>query len=473
MSNSRPQIFASKQRAVVIAAAGCGKTELIARAVASQTEGRQLILTHTHAGVKSLRDRLSRLRVPSGLYRVDTIAGFALSYALSFPKHSGLSEFKPVASDWADVYEPATKVCSTSAGKTVLRSSYLGFYVDEYQDCTLLQHKLVMAIAEALPCRIVGDPLQGIFDFEESPLVNWSKDIFPCFERLPDLEKPWRWENANKGLGAWLIAVRSQIMSGERINLQKAPPGITWMLVNPLNQRSACFRTLRSKEDSVVAIHKWDKGAHSVARNLRGAFTSMEEVESRDLLKWSDRLERDTGTRRGTTLIDFASKCMTKVSTEMASIRQMLESGKLPISPRVRKHVEVAPALDRVCGSDDFQPVLDALCLIEQVKGAVVYRRELLYDMKRAIREYSLGKYPSLQEAAWSVRDKGRILGRRVEHRTVSRTLLIKGLGFDHAIVLNADDLNAKELYVAMTRGSKSLTVLSSEPILTKEPPKL
>lgn len=40
-------------------------------------------------------------------------------------------------------------------------------------------------------------------------------------------------------------------------------------------------------------------------------------------------------------------------------------------------------------------------------------------------------------------------------------TPLIKGLEYDHAIVTNADGYTAPELYVALTRGPKSVTVLS------------
>jgi DNA helicase IV len=58
-----------------------------------------------------------------------------------------------------------------------------------------------------------------------------------------------------------------------------------------------------------------------------------------------------------------------------------------------------------------------------------------------------------------------------VDRRIVSRTLLIKGLEFDHAIVANADELDAKELYVAITRGSKSLTILSAKPVIQKPVP--
>ena len=62
-----------------------------------------------------------------------------------------------------------------------------------------------------------------------------------------------------------------------------------------------------------------------------------------------------------------------------------------------------------------------------------------------------------------------RIAGRPVEHRTVSRTLLVKGLEFEHAVVLNGAEHDVRNLYVAMTRGSKSLTVLSESP--TMRPP--
>ncbi|AXV88092.1 hypothetical protein CJO78_17130 (plasmid) [Ralstonia solanacearum] len=35
-------------------------------------------------------------------------------------------------------------------------------------------------------------------------------------------------------------------------------------------------------------------------------------------------------------------------------------------------------------------------------------------------------------------------------------------VGYDHAVILDADTLDAKDLYVAMTRGSKSLTIIGT-----------
>jgi hypothetical protein len=89
--------------------------------------------------------------------------------------------------------------------------------------------------------------------------------------------------------------------------------------------------------------------------------------------------------------------------------------------------------------------------------------------MCRALKVYNRGGYKTLQEAAWTLRNNTKDLGRRIDQRVVSRTLLVKGLEFDHLIVLNADEIDVKNLHVALTRGAKSLTVLSSAPIFKPE----
>ncbi|MCB0171292.1 MAG: AAA family ATPase [Anaerolineae bacterium] len=465
MADNSPNAFSSEDRALIIAPAGCGKTELIAQAVACQDSGRQLILTHTHAGVRSLRDRLKKFGVSSQRYNLDTIAGFSLKYAAAYPKLSGLGEFSPTEHDWEKVYQSGVEILSNKVGKKILSATYSGLYVDEYQDCTLAQHNLIMNMADLLPCRIVGDPLQGVFDFEH--VVDWFKDVFPNFVRLPDLKTPWRWEKTNKKLGTWLQDIRHCLLTGKPFVLTKSPA--KWVPLNPKNQRSACLHAMKTA-GTIVAIHKWPNQAHSVAQKLNGAFSSMEEVESKDLLKWTAKIEECTGPERAVAVIDFASCCMTKVSTEFRSIRRNFEAGRPNFSKKL-KNLDVAIALSNVANSDDFKHIVDACAVIGGVQGPAIYRHELWYDMQKAVREFDSGDYSSLSDAAWSVRDKGRILGRRVYHRTISRTLLVKGLEFDHSIVLDATNLNAKELYVAMTRGSKSLTVLSPSPVLKKERP--
>src|SRR5882757_2289462 len=88
------QLAAAVRLGSIIAAAGCGKTEQIANA-ARLSAGRRLILTHTHAGVDVLRERLKKLNVPKSKYRLETIAGWCLRYAASFPTRSGLAQLVP------------------------------------------------------------------------------------------------------------------------------------------------------------------------------------------------------------------------------------------------------------------------------------------------------------------------------------------------------------------------------------------
>lgn len=456
--------FALSNRALVVAPAGCGKTELIARAVACQNDGRQLILTHTHAGIKSLKDRLQRLGVSASKYRLDTIAGFALKYAAAYPRTADIQELRPrTQTDWDAIYSGALTVLQRSWVKRVVSSTYSGLFVDEYQDCSKAQHSLVMELAESLPCRIVGDPLQGVFDFDD--LVNWQEDILPYFERLPDLDTAWRWVSTNSKLGNWLLSVRHSLEQGEPIDLSRAP--MHWIPKTPPNPRIACLNLFNREGSahSIVAIHKWDKQAHRLAQSLSGTYTSMEEVESKDLQEYAHKLSTSVGTDRAVLVIRFAACCMTKVSTELERIESRLQRNDLDF-PQKLKHSHIGNALKIVAQTRELRPVRDALALIEQIPGRVLYRRELWTSMKRSLMAVDGESTLSLEDAAWAERDRGRRWGRRVDHTTVSRVLLIKGLEFDHAIVLDADILSTKELYVAMTRGSRSLTVLSEEPIV-------
>lgn len=69
-------------------------------------------------------------------------------------------------------------------------------------------------------------------------------------------------------------------------------------------------------------------------------------------------------------------------------------------------------------------------------------------------------------EATLSMRKEYRLLGRAVPRRAVGSTLLLKGLEAGVAVTLHADGLDARNLYVAMTRGSRQLVVCSASPIL-------
>jgi len=72
----------------------------------------------------------------------------------------------------------------------------------------------------------------------------------------------------------------------------------------------------------------------------------------------------------------------------------------------------------------------------------------------------------SFHDAAIQMREQNRLVGRLLPRRAVGSTLLLKGLEAEVVVVLNASALDARNLYVAMTRGSRALIVCSQTPVL-------
>lgn len=454
------------RRVALVAPAGCGKTHLIAEAVSAyQGSGRQLVLTHTHSGVDAIRTRLKKFKADPRRYRVETIAGWCLRMSSSFPQLSKLASTRPIAGEWEIVYAAAALLLQSTAIRAVVAQSYDGLWVDEYQDCTISQHAVVMLLAGIVPCRILGDPLQGIFSFGQ--LVDWNRDVAPNVDFNFEATTPWRWRDSNAALGTWLQGVRSSLLAGKDIDLRKAP--VSWKPLGAGNARQlqiAVCRDVGGKNNgSVIAIHKWADQGHAVAQRLNGMYTSIEEAECAALLKRAEAIDLSTGFARATALLDFAKVCMTKVGSDLSSTRAALEKQCFPRHRRT----DISPQVDALCRlarNGSFDDVLSCLRCLGEHPGSVLYRKELYDEMDRAVRAVIGGKFTTLVDAAWAVRDRTRHVGRRLGLRTVSTTLRVKGLEFAHTIVLDPAALDVKNLYVALTRGSNSLTVISAQPML-------
>src|SRR5262249_34962371 len=99
------------ERGLVVAPAGCGKTQLIADAVGRHVQPRPiLILTHTNAGVVALRGRLNRAKVPTSRYRLMTLDGWALRLSTMFPKGSGYTVEVLAEPDYPRIREAAFRL---------------------------------------------------------------------------------------------------------------------------------------------------------------------------------------------------------------------------------------------------------------------------------------------------------------------------------------------------------------------------
>lgn len=461
-------VLAGAPRASVAAAAGCGKTHLISVAVCRHGTRRDLVLTHTHAGVDALRRKMRILQNGSS-YIVDTIAGWALRYALAFPRTSGLRTSLPkIKEEWDSVYAAARGLLARQAVREVIRASYSGAYVDEYQDCTVQQHDLVLAIAEVIPTRVLGDPLQGIFDFGQNQPVDWDRDVRSNFAELPALTRPWRWEGKNPQLGGWLSTVRRNLLARQSVSLRGAP--VRWESLPAtgaiVKQARVCLDTARQAQGSVIAIHGMPQQCHFVGSRLQGLYQCIEPIESYDLFQLGARIEASHGPARVAAVIDFSAKCMTRVGTTLRRVQNVYQSGTIPRTHQGQLS-GIHDVLRQVAEDDSFTAVIAALERIPSISGAVIYRRELFDEMIRGLRTAMADGVGSLQDALWVVRNRTRFGGRRLARCVVGTTLLVKGLEFDHAIILDADGMDAKDLYVALTRGARSLTVFSRNQTIT------
>lgn len=456
----------------VIAPAGYGKTHLIAMAVKAATK-RQLILTHTFAGVNSIKTKMNNLGVPASKYQIDTIASWSLRLCLAYPKTSGWKVEHPTSKQWNKLYECCSGLLAKQFVRRVVAATYAGVYVDEYQDCSDLQHTLVCAFAEFMPCRILGDPMQAIFDFggDEGKPVDWAVSVYPTFTCLGALDTPWRWKRTgDPKLGDWLKKAREALEQGKKIDLSNGLPAcVKRAYTTPeFLEKKQYFSLLDllGNHDSVIALHGGDQQSknktHLLARTMGGKFSSIEEVEGKDLHSFIKKLSSAKTTKQGFLLaLEFGKKCFTGMTKALTAGTQ---KGEVAKQSKVTKYPLVLHAANAYLGNPTSAHLRAFFLALKANPETSSYRRDLLYRFLNVLKIHIDGGGATLTEAANLYQRDMRHTGRPISHRKlIGTTLLVKGLEYDHAVILDADSLDAKDLYVAMTRGAKTLTIVGGQ----------
>jgi hypothetical protein len=459
----------------VVAPAGFGKTHLIASSVAHATR-RQLVLTHTYAGVNALRRKMRECQVSSALYQIDTIASWALRLCLSYIKSCGWTIERPEDAQWDQLYASCSSLLEKGFIRQIVEASYGGLYVDEYQDCSSPQSQIVLKLAKDLPCRVLGDPLQAIFDFEGQNVVDWSRDVAPNFKELGKLDIPHRWNLAGAPqLGEWLRVIRQKLEDGEAIDLREAPrDGVRIVIANDtqkmfLSQAKVCRYFRCDPQHSVIAIHKgspeYKLKCHALAKSVGGRFSSIEEIEGKALFSF---IRTVTAAKAHKTklkaVIEFAKKCMTSI---VDSLSEASKRGEMVTIRANTKHPEIAVAANRYLERAGGAEMLALFSALRAANDVNLVRGDLFHRLLGVLRKQIGDPKISLLEAAEKYHSEFRHKGRPVGHRKlIGTTLLVKGLEFQHAIVLDAASLTRKELYVALTRGANSITIVSSSAVL-------
>ena len=459
----------------VVAPAGCGKTHLIAEALRHHEAPKPtLVLTHTNAGVAALRGRLDRAGVAPARYRLVTLDGWALRLLGTFPARSGASpvllRVENPGSHYPELRRRAVALLDGGHLDGPLVATYDRLIVDEYQDCGEGQHSLVRSLSRVLDTVILGDPMQAIFTFA-GPTPDWEGEVLARFPLRAELDIPWRWRNAGtERLGLWLLGARRTLHAGGSVDLRQAPPEVSWVHLNGTNdqaKQTAAGKTAPSDPDGSVLLmlpSRDKNGQQRFARQIPGAVT-VEAVDLRDLTDFASTLDfADPGALAA--IMAFAEKVMSGVgASDLLRRIGTLRAG------RVRK--EATPAETAALAFSNDPGPRSAAGLLEaigQQAGARPYRPEVLRACFRALQACVADPSQTFQQAAVDAREQGRLTGRPLPARAVGSTLLLKGLEADTAVILHADDgwdaLDAKHLYVAMTRGARRLIVCSREPVL-------
>ena len=290
--------------------------------------------------------------------------------------------------------------------------------------------------------------MQGIFRWEGEP-PSW-KDVerqFPC---LMTLTTPWRWQRDgyNAALGRWLTTARQVLQHGGELRLSNGDVPLRHIAYDDEEGwgsvvQECCFELGRDG-GTVAAILKWPQDYRRVGVMTGGYFQSVEPIEAPDGAAFLDRLERAEVEDRARLTVNFL-KSVATFATEPEDMEVILArggGGSGPMSPTF-----MADAIDAAMAS----------------KSIKAHRGELLracLDVMRNANEFGNARLVDRFRARRSAASRS---GRRLATRVSGSTLLLKGMEFDHVIVVDSGEFTEYEWYVAMTRGSKSLTIVSPQ----------
>ena len=442
--------------AAIVAPAGHGKTEIIANVAALGQ--RALILTHTHAGVHAIRERLKRLGVPHKRVVVDTIAGWSMRYANAFPGVAQPPDGMPQGAEWGQLYRGTTLALGVIAVREVVEASYDRILIDEYQDCDSLQHNLATVLSTIVPTLIFGDPMQGIFEFAGATL-SWDEQIHQQFPFTGTLELPHRWVGKNPALGEWIAETRNKLMRGEAIDL--ADPRITYRECDDAFDMGVLFDGIDEKVGSFAAIHCNKTVCYRLAKAAGGGYQAIEEIAANRLREFGDAWDRaEDGANRLNAIVGLRNDCfhMGPVTTgEGVDLEDAAVDAAL---------TEITPGLSAGNGT---AAAAQFMALSRRHPRWKLFRSELWRDAERAAAEVAAGRAQNITSATGNVRHRVSKSGRKLPKRTVSTPLLLKGLEFDHVVIPDATHFTnqnlaqAKLFYVAISRATQSLTIASSE----------
>jgi DNA helicase-2/ATP-dependent DNA helicase PcrA len=224
---------------------------------------------------------------------------------------------------------------------------------------------------------------------------------------------------------------------------------------------TACWNVNATANETVVAILRWPTKCKDIAKRMGGRWPIVERFDDPDLLRLGRKLVDADGPVVAEALVDFVAERMTAIGAALSTAVDAIKAGR-GVS-RIRNNRDHADRLSAVASSPT---PANALAWLEGTLAHKndwwLYRRECAFQLREALRHCTTDNFGELPDMIAAARTRARHRGRLPHKRTIGTPLLVKGLEFDHAVLLwDPDHLSVQELYVALTRASKSLTIVS------------
>ena len=197
-------------------------------------------------------------------------------------------------------------------------------------------------------------------------------------------------------------------------------------------------------------------------RSIGGRFSSIEEIEGRDLFSFINQVERErTNQARLKKLIAFARSCMTAVSASLTAATSRGEH--TPIRGNTRNPV-VTIAANAYFADPCSANMAGFLTSLKGLSDVRVIRADLFNRMTGVLHKHILYPELTLREAAeqipFGVPLQG--AGPSVAATSLAQPFSSRDWNSTTPSSLTQGSLARKELYVALTRGARSLTIISS-----------
>jgi superfamily I DNA/RNA helicase len=460
---------------MLIAPAGYGKTHTIVECLKyTVNKGRQLILTHTHAGVASIKEKIKKEGIPSSSYHVETISSFAQKYVMAFYCGNDIPDLTDSGKYYPFIMEKATRIITLTPIKKIILHSYTGLFVDEYQDCTTAHHSLILALANIIPTHILGDYLQGIFGFNSETLIDLkdANSIGDFMNKKAELTTPQRWLNGNnEKLGYDLKEIRRLLENKEEIDLTKLN-SLEVHLINEedLNKPTQDYYKRVSKllnEDTLLILHPDSTSIHprlKIVKHFNNRATLLESIDDKDYYKISKQAD---SFKKEDSVLFIRDACL--LLFNRTGVNNWFNNTGLKNKTKDGDKALLKPILEKLKCLEtliSFELISDILSDIQKLPEIKCYRKDLFYSFLRALEEAQSGNI-SVYQAMVNKRNLVRRIGRKIYGRCIGTTLLTKGLEFDTVAIINAHKFDCpKHLYVALTRASKRLVIFTNNKIL-------